>query len=373
MEDKDPDAGASGDLPPGADASQASRPEQSGVSAEDAALLAELRKRTEKLKDKERREADVIARNWESGQAQLAPVAMVDDWVRRVALLGDDLFVGTSRSGVRRYRLGEQEPRQRLPVSGNDRVGVPADHQALEDPETSVTSLAWDGCWLAAGLAGGRFHVWDADGAVVVDTDFPIPPVPCYVALTGGAVVAASGCLLLRRRLAGDQTPDGAEVSMEVPSRIHCLESSRDGGVVIGLEDGSVELRNADLKLTARHAVHLSPVSAVCVLDEGLITGDATGQLARWQVDANGNWQTIWRAQHEGRVVAIQRGGAGTLVTGALDGTVRAWWADSGTQHFVIKGHKVWLGSICTRDDKGIMVTDGRDNAVYMYDFCRDG
>jgi hypothetical protein len=34
---------------------------------------------------------------------------------------------------------------------------VPADHQAQADPETSITSMAWNGRYLCAGLAGEEF------------------------------------------------------------------------------------------------------------------------------------------------------------------------------------------------------------------------
>jgi len=359
-------------------------PDGGGGGDDDAVLLAEFRKRAEQLRAKEHQQEALILENWKTGHARVGAIAALDDWVRRVALLGDDLFVGTSRSGVQRFRRGEPQPWQRLPVRGDASVGVPADHPALEDPETSVTSLDFDGRWLAAGLAGGGLHVWDADGAAVLEAGPPsgaAAPCPCYTALLPGrgALITASGRILQCWRLPACGEADGeAKATLELPSRVHCLAVTPEGGVVVGLEDGSTELRSADLSLASRHQAHQSAVSAVSALEGGgLVTGDALGQLARWRVsrgaDGTGGWQAVWRAQHDGRVVAIREGGAGTLVTGALDGTVRAWWAESGAQHFVVPGHKVWLGSICIREDTGIMVTDGRDNAVYIYDFSSEG
>ena len=41
-----------------------------------------------------------------------------DDWVRRVALSGDEVFVGTASSGIRRHVLGAVEARQVFRVQG---------------------------------------------------------------------------------------------------------------------------------------------------------------------------------------------------------------------------------------------------------------
>ena len=46
-----------------------------------------------------------------------------DDWVRRVALSGDEVFVGTASSGIRRHVLGAVEARQVFRVQGTP--GVP--------------------------------------------------------------------------------------------------------------------------------------------------------------------------------------------------------------------------------------------------------
>merc|ERR1719362_2106202 len=135
------------------DGGQDSRP--SGVTEEDKAMLQELRRRADDLSAKEEQRTKSINENWAEGRARVGPVAALDDWVRRVTFLEKDLFVGTASTGVQRFRLGDNEPRQRYAVMGKSSVSVPADHQAETDPETSVTSLCWDGRWLAAGLAGG--------------------------------------------------------------------------------------------------------------------------------------------------------------------------------------------------------------------------
>mmetsp|Transcript_155250 Transcript_155250/g.498077 ORF Transcript_155250/g.498077 Transcript_155250/m.498077 type:complete len:772 (+) Transcript_155250:336-2651(+) len=143
---------------------------ESVMHPDDSALLAELRSRANLLKAEEEEQAEEVAFNWQEGRAMVASLA-VDDWVRRVTILGDDLFVGTASSGVRRYRVGEQSARQRYEVGGDPMQAVVADHPAGSDPETSVTSLSFDGRWLAAGLAGGRLHIWAAEGGEPVLED----------------------------------------------------------------------------------------------------------------------------------------------------------------------------------------------------------
>ena len=44
------------------------------------------------------------------------------------------------------------------PATGaSPQAALPADHQAQADPETSITSMAWNGRYLCAGLAGEEF------------------------------------------------------------------------------------------------------------------------------------------------------------------------------------------------------------------------
>ena len=36
------------------------------------------------------------------------------------------------------------------------------------------------------------------------------------------------------------------------------------------------------------------------------------------------------------------------------------------------RNHKVWLGSMCLSEEQDLLVTDGRDNAVYLYNFAEE-
>eukprot|EP00929_Paragymnodinium_shiwhaense_P049666 TRINITY_DN25032_c0_g1_i1.p1 TRINITY_DN25032_c0_g1~~TRINITY_DN25032_c0_g1_i1.p1 ORF type:complete len:473 (+),score=73.41 TRINITY_DN25032_c0_g1_i1:107-1420(+) len=340
---------------------------------EDGGLMSELRKRAAEVEAKEQKEVQLIAENWLKGKAQSGAVAAVDDWVRRVTLLGRDLFVGTASTGIRQYRLGNTEPLRSFAVAGDPEIVVQADHPGGVDPETSITSLAWDGWWLAAGTAGGRVHVWNANGDVIVDGEMVGSKGPCYVCLSDSSLIAVSGDKLARWILPATKGRAAVReaVCPELSCRAHSLVAAVDGGFVVGLDDGCLEIRRSDMSLLLRHSTHNSAISALCATEGGFVTGDASGQVARWSLRIGGDMECLWRRQnHDARVVAIDIGGGGLVITGALDGTVRGWLPEDGAAHFAVLGHKVWLGSICILEDKSIMVTDGRDNAVQMYNFA---
>mmetsp|Transcript_155249 Transcript_155249/g.498067 ORF Transcript_155249/g.498067 Transcript_155249/m.498067 type:complete len:734 (+) Transcript_155249:336-2537(+) len=343
---------------------------ESVMHPDDSALLAELRSRANLLKAEEEEQAEEVAFNWQEGRAMVASLA-VDDWVRRVTILGDDLFVGTASSGVRRYRVGEQSARQRYEVGGDPMQAVVADHPAGSDPETSVTSLSFDGRWLAAGLAGGRLHIWAAEGGEPVLEEAPADPgFNCFVLFVDGHLFAAGGKSIRRWTLSKDTGKFERDASTKLSSRVHSISQSSAGGLLVGLGDGTLEVRCQELKLVQDFNVHNGPVSVVAAYDRGFVTGAASGQLVRWNLrGGDEGLEEVWRKSHSGRIVGAAFGGGDTLISGALDGTVRAWDFATGESKFNIPGHKAWLGSICTQANGGLLVTDGRDNAVYMYDF----
>lgn len=82
------------------------------------------------------------------------------------------------------------------------------------------------------------------------------------------------------------------------------------------------------------------------------------------------DWRKQWQQRHQGRVVAIETGGAQCVLSAAMDGNVTARHGDTGELMFNIPNHKIWLGSLSLSDDRDLLVTDGRDNAVWIYDFA---
>lgn len=353
---------------------------------DDSALFAALRKRAQELEASGQEQATLIAKNWSEGRAEVRPVVLADDWVRRVTLMDDDLFVGTASSGVRHYRIRGKEAElvKKFRVKGNCEQMVPADHQGGADPETSITSLAWDGCYLAAGLAGSKVQLWDAEGTLILDAPVAQQGQATYVLLIEGYLYAACGRYLRRWRLSafrnavGETDPndqEGAVLADELGARAHCLAVGPNGTVVVGLGSGAIELRDAEtLARIGEKVVHENPVSAVLLVKNSLVTGDARGEVISWKfpedLSSTSMWEPDWRcSKHTERIVQIALGGGDVLLTGALDGSLRTWQADTGREIYRMGGHKVWLGSVIVTPDKGTMVTDGRDNAVYLYDF----
>lgn len=152
--------------------------------------------------------------------------------------------------------------------------------------------------------------------------------------------------------------------------------------LVLGMSDsshfsqtgpGSLELRSLpDLSLLSRRILGPVPVSAVYVDERGIVSGDDAGQVVCWDADAQmpgEEWQIKWRGQHQGRIVALNRGGGDSIISAGLDGHIMARKAETGEHMFSIPNHKVWLGSMCVSEELDLLVTDGRDNAVYLYDF----
>ena len=289
--------------------------------------------------------------------------------------------MGTATHGIQRYALGGDQPRQVYPVTGDPGRSVPADHLAEFDPETSVTSIAWNGRCLFAGLAGGRVHAWKEDGTLLLDVVVSSSTRPCYVYVHDDTLIAAAGEAVMSWNVDNLEPSEQSEQPLEprrieVNGSVHSLAAGFDGSFAIGLDDGTVELRSLErLALLSRHpAAHRFAVSAVLVLPQmqGLVTGDAAGNLVSWRADAatpGEDWERIWQREHRGRVVAISQGGGETIISAALDSSIRAWGLSSGKPLFAIPEHRVWLGSLSISPDYSLMATDGRDNAVYLYRF----
>lgn len=357
---------------------KAAESESAATVGDDAKFLAELQKRVQEVNAQLEVRRERIDRNWRRGRAKAQPAVIIqDDWVRRVALSGDEVFVGTASSGIRRHVLGAVEARQVFRVQGSPSRMVPADHQAQADPETSITSMAWNGRYLCAGLAGGRLQVWNEEAWLILDRS--VDTRPCYVCVHDDVLVAAAGDSVMCWDV--KNLEDLPLCKIQASCRVHCLAPAFEDSIILGLADGSVELRQLRrLSLSARRAAaHGAPVSAAAVDATGpgrLVTGDDAGRVKCWEMNEKmpgEDWTLRWtRSDHKGRIVAIQRGGGGSVLTAALDGRIIAWDAETGEFVFNIPNHKVWLGSMCLSEEQDLLVTDGRDNAVYLYNFAEE-
>lgn len=345
---------------------------EAAANLDDSAFFAAFRKRAQEVEQQAAERKAAVDRNWKEGRAEVKVGAVANDWVRRVILVDDELFVGTASRGVQRYRLGGEQPSQLFPVSGDPTRSVPADHQAEYDPETSVTSIAWNGRCLFAGLAGGRAHAWRDDGTLLLDVMVCSDSTrPCYVYVNDDMLIAAAGEAVMRWSIEDLLAQsDLSAHRIEVTSNVHSLAAGFKGSFAIGLEDGTVELRSLERLslLSRRPRAHQFAVSALLVLSDTILTGDAAGTLVSWRAEASTpgeDWEKLWQREHRGRVVAISQGGGQVIVTAALDSFIRIWNL-SGDVLFAIPEHRVWLGSLSMSMDNSLMATDGRDNAVYL-------
>ena len=73
---------------------------------------------------------------------------------------------------------------------------------------------------------------------------------------------------------------------------------------------------------------------------------------------------------HRGPVVCLQGDGE-KVVSGARDGTVRVWEADTGKVRFVLQGFTAYLGSL--QVGPTWLLADGTNNAILMLDFTDEG
>ena len=73
---------------------------------------------------------------------------------------------------------------------------------------------------------------------------------------------------------------------------------------------------------------------------------------------------------HSGPVVCLQ-GDVEKVVSGARDGTVRVWEAETGKVRFVLQGFTAYLGSL--QIGPTWLLADGTNNAILMLDFSDEG
>ena len=212
---------------------------EAAANLDDSAFFAAFRKRAQEVEQQAAERKAAVDRNWKDGRAEVKVGAVANDWVRRVILVDDELFVGTASRGVQRYRLGGEQPRQQFPVSGDPTRSVPADHQAEYDPETSVTSIAWNGRFLFAGLAGGRAHAWRDDGTLLLDVVVCSRSTrPCYVLVKDDMLIAAAGEAVMRWSLEDlESQSDPSAQRIEVTSNVHSLAAGFKGTFALGLEE----------------------------------------------------------------------------------------------------------------------------------------
>ena len=101
-----------------------------------------------------------------------------------------------------------------------------------------------------------------------------------------------------------------------------------------------------------------------------LISGCADGTVCLWRLDEEGDRRCTTFEGHSGPVVCLQ-GDVEKVVSGARDGTVRVWEAETGKVRFVLQGFTAYLGSL--QVGPTWLLADGTNNAILMLDFTEEG
>jgi hypothetical protein len=105
--------------------------------------------------------------------------------------------------------------------------------------------------------------------------------------------------------------------------RILCVAALPDGGWVAGGPDGELRWSRGDGEAESRVPAHRGEVLAAIPLPDGLVTAGSDGQLLLW--DPRSPYAPKGELGLHRRLRAAALAGAGWVVSGAQDGSLR-WW-----------------------------------------------
>jgi len=178
------------------------------------------------------------------------------------------------------------------------------------------------------------------------------------------------------------ESGQGPTKEIQAPGSITCL-NHYEGYLVAGLPDGSVLAYSTQSdRPLLRIVAHDGPVTSLHFTSQNfLVTGGADGLIKFWNLFDGGDHtknyvvleipgekpRLIKRVYegHMGPVTALQADGE-KIVSGSLDGSVRAWDLESGEELFALYGNS----QICTLQfDQNLLITDGIEKSAMIYDF----
>jgi WD40 repeat protein len=166
--------------------------------------------------------------------------------------------------------------------------------------------------------------------------------------------------------------PSGAEGARARAVGFVRDEATGGWSVFVGGTDGSIRRRS--LVGTSRSAVGADGTAPDAARDAspGISTNAAEDATAPTSLFDEAASSSELLPSHQGAVVALTPGPAGLLISGAHDGTVRVWDVakDEPECLHVLRGYKMWLGSVCT--DGKRLVSDGRDDTLMLLDFTTE-
>jgi WD40 repeat protein len=323
------------------------------------------------------------AGNWRVGRCTQRSVAVLDDWVRKLAFHGDTLVAGTYGGAVHVIHI---------PTGAVSRT--------LRGLSAEVTALDFDGVSVAAGAADGGVCRWDAGSGAGGEVGRHEDTVVTAVQLEGAAgVVAATyaGEVHVHGCAAAGALSAGAPVCSLQRAGRYTAAGLASGRVVVWAGDAAAPLASATQILS--FVAHTAPVLCMQLLradatsprdaaedevasrladdDVGaaspplstLATGGADGVVRTWDLAAGG--APLRRlAAHRAPVTCLQAD-ACKLVSGGRDGTLRVWDLTSGEQRYSISGHTAYLDAL--QFDGTRLIASGTNNLIALHDFSGRG
>lgn len=309
----------------------------------------------------------VAASNWRTGRCGQRTIATLDQWVRRMRRVDGVLACGTYTGDVLLVDVATGETVERW---------VPYD--AGTDTLPEITALDWDGRHVSSGDAAGAVFFYRAGEAV-----------PALRVAAGGAMSGharpVSGVYWRGDDLAYSSGLDGRLVCYHVPRQVATTSLTLGAPITAfsvsgnyaacGLADGSVALCTlSPLRQLFAFDAHAGvAVSAVhLVTASQLLTGSAEGDACLWRLDEGGESDRRCTAfvGHQAPVVCVQGDGE-KVVSGARDGTVRVWEAESGAMRFMLQGFTAYIGSVQMAPTW--LLADGTNNEIVLLDFSEEG
>jgi WD40 repeat protein len=327
----------------------------------DMSLLAQ---RMDEARERERADgvASLLAAagNWRSGNCAQRTLAELDDWVRRVKRFGDVVACGTFSGDTVLIDLAAGEVHSSW---------EPYD-EVEEDERPEITCIDWDGEHVSSGDSSGVAFFRRAGQEQPVLRVAHSKSVS-GVHWTGGK--RAYSCSLDGRLVCHDVEAQAEAASLSLRAPILGF-SAYENYAAVGLADGSVVLCTlSPLRQLFAFDAHSSAATAVhLVTASQLLTGSADGEASLWRLDEDGDSdrRLTTYSGHRAPVVCVQGDGE-KVVTGARDGTVRVWEAESGKMRFALQGFTAYLGSVQIAPTW--LLADGTNDRIMLLDFSDEG